>query len=186
MKTKITFLKVTIGLALAIIMQSCSMTKSGDFSQRKYTKFHKGEMAATIKSSVNEKIPVELSAVTNTPATTMETSSKELAAYVNNTPSDPVTVSKESKSSKTNSIAEKLVNRSLIKFTKRMANNFASHGSMVSYNNDDQILLIILAILLPPLAVYLAKGIGTEFWIDLILTLLFWIPGIIYALIVIL
>lgn len=49
------------------------------------------------------------------------------------------------------------------------------------------LLLVIIAILLPPLAVYLFEGsITTNFWIDLILTLLFWLPGIIFALIVIL
>jgi uncharacterized membrane protein YqaE (UPF0057 family) len=48
------------------------------------------------------------------------------------------------------------------------------------------ILLAILAILLPPLAVYLHQGeINTKFWISLILTLLLWLPGIIYALLVI-
>ncbi len=38
---------------------------------------------------------------------------------------------------------------------------------------------------LPPLAVALKFGIGTEFWISILLTLLFWIPGVIYALILI-
>jgi uncharacterized membrane protein YqaE (UPF0057 family) len=45
--------------------------------------------------------------------------------------------------------------------------------------------LILFAILLPPLAVALAEGIGTSFWISIILTLLFWLPGVIYALIVV-
>lgn len=49
------------------------------------------------------------------------------------------------------------------------------------------ILLAILAILLPPLAVYLHENdINTKFWISLLLTILFWIPGVIYALIVVL
>lgn len=48
------------------------------------------------------------------------------------------------------------------------------------------ILLVILAFLLPPLAVFLHRGIGTEFWISLILTLLVWVPGVIYALLVVL
>jgi uncharacterized membrane protein YqaE (UPF0057 family) len=48
-------------------------------------------------------------------------------------------------------------------------------------------LLVVLAILLPPLAVYLHEGvINGKFWIDLILTLLFYLPGMIYALIVVL
>ena len=53
--------------------------------------------------------------------------------------------------------------------------------------STNTLLLVILAILLPPLAVYLHEGeINSKFWIDLILTLIFFIPGIIYALIVIL
>ncbi|MFD1188785.1 YqaE/Pmp3 family membrane protein [Pontibacter rugosus] len=44
---------------------------------------------------------------------------------------------------------------------------------------------IILAILLPPLAVFLHDGIGTSFWINIILTLLFVLPGIIHALLVV-
>jgi uncharacterized membrane protein YqaE (UPF0057 family) len=48
-------------------------------------------------------------------------------------------------------------------------------------------LLVILAILLPPLAVYLHQGeINNKFWISLLLTLLFFIPGVIYALLVVL
>ena len=53
--------------------------------------------------------------------------------------------------------------------------------------STNTLLLVILAILLPPLAVYLHEGeINTRFWISLLLTLLFWLPGVIYALIVIL
>ena len=44
---------------------------------------------------------------------------------------------------------------------------------------------IILSFLLPPLAVYLHSDIGTEFWISVILTLLGWIPGVIYALLIV-
>jgi uncharacterized membrane protein YqaE (UPF0057 family) len=53
--------------------------------------------------------------------------------------------------------------------------------------STNTLLLVILAILLPPLAVYLHEGeINGKFWLDLILTLLFWLPGVIYALIVVL
>ncbi len=53
--------------------------------------------------------------------------------------------------------------------------------------STNTVLLVILAILLPPLAVYLHQGeINKKFWICLLLTLLFILPGIIYALIVIL
>lgn len=53
--------------------------------------------------------------------------------------------------------------------------------------STDKVLLAILAILLPPLAVYLHEGTtNTTFWISVLLTLLFWIPGVIYALITVL
>ena len=53
--------------------------------------------------------------------------------------------------------------------------------------STNTLLLVILAIILPPLAVYLHEGeINTKFWIDLLLTLLFFLPGVIYALIVVL
>jgi len=52
--------------------------------------------------------------------------------------------------------------------------------------STNKVLLVILAILLPPLAVYLHQGeINNKFWISLLLTLLFFLPGVIYALLVI-
>ncbi|CAN6289794.1 unnamed protein product [Urochloa humidicola] len=41
---------------------------------------------------------------------------------------------------------------------------------------------VLLAIFLPPVGVFLRYGCGMEFWIDLLLTILGYIPGIIYAL----
>lgn len=43
-------------------------------------------------------------------------------------------------------------------------------------------LLIILAILLPPVAVFLKKGVGKDLIINIVLSLLFYVPGIIHAL----
>lgn len=43
------------------------------------------------------------------------------------------------------------------------------------------ILRIVVAIFLPPLGVFLQEGIGTQFWINILLTLLGYIPGIIHA-----
>ncbi len=48
------------------------------------------------------------------------------------------------------------------------------------------LLMIIIAILIPPLAVFLKKGIGMALIISIILTLLFYLPGLIHALYVIL
>lgn len=48
------------------------------------------------------------------------------------------------------------------------------------------IVRILLAILLPPLGVFLQVGLGAHFWINILLTLLGYIPGIIHALWIIL
>ncbi len=40
---------------------------------------------------------------------------------------------------------------------------------------------IIFAILLPPLGVFMEVGLGKHFWINIILTLLGYIPGIVHA-----
>lgn len=60
-------------------------------------------------------------------------------------------------------------------------------SNMNAEPSTNTLLLVILAILLPPLAVFLHQGeINSKFWIALLLTLLFWLPGVIYALVVIL
>ena len=48
------------------------------------------------------------------------------------------------------------------------------------------ILRIILSIFLPPVGVFLQVGIGLQFWLNILLTLLGYIPGIIHALWIIL
>jgi uncharacterized membrane protein YqaE (UPF0057 family) len=53
-------------------------------------------------------------------------------------------------------------------------------------SNDSKALYCLLAIFIPPLAVALWEdGITAHFWWDCVFTLLFWVPGIIYAWIII-
>jgi uncharacterized membrane protein YqaE (UPF0057 family) len=52
--------------------------------------------------------------------------------------------------------------------------------------DTNTLLLVIIAILLPPVAVFLKKGAGKELLISIVLTILFYVPGIIYALLVVL
>jgi len=44
-----------------------------------------------------------------------------------------------------------------------------------------ELLALIATIFIPPLGVALKKGLSTDFWINLILTLLFFVPGLIHA-----
>jgi uncharacterized membrane protein YqaE (UPF0057 family) len=45
----------------------------------------------------------------------------------------------------------------------------------------NKLILIILAILLPPVAVFLSKGVGKDLLINILLCLLFFVPGVIHA-----
>lgn len=48
------------------------------------------------------------------------------------------------------------------------------------------IVRVICAFFLPPLGVLLQVGLGIHFWLNIVLTLFGWVPGIIHALWVIL
>lgn len=43
------------------------------------------------------------------------------------------------------------------------------------------VLRLVLAVLLPPLGVFSQVGLGLHFWLNILLTLLGYIPGIIHA-----
>lgn len=43
------------------------------------------------------------------------------------------------------------------------------------------LLMILLTIFLPPVAVAIKQGIGVQFLINLVLTLIGWLPGVIHA-----
>jgi len=43
------------------------------------------------------------------------------------------------------------------------------------------VLRVLLSILLPPVGVFLQVGFGTQFWLNILLTLLGYIPGIVHA-----
>ena len=49
-------------------------------------------------------------------------------------------------------------------------------------SETNRLLLVIAAILLPPLAVALVDGVGLQLVISIILTILGWLPGVIHAL----
>ncbi len=43
------------------------------------------------------------------------------------------------------------------------------------------VLRVLLAIVLPPLGVFLQVGLGLQFWLNVLLTLLGYVPGIAHA-----
>ncbi len=70
---------------------------------------------------------------------------------------------------------------------KRMAIRSAIKDMRKADVSDDLLLIIIITILIPPLGMFLFEGDFTDrVLISLLLTLLFYLPGLIYTLIVIL
>lgn len=70
---------------------------------------------------------------------------------------------------------------------KKLAKEYKVQKATAGEASTNTILLVILAVLLPPLAVYLHENaFNGKFWLSLLLTLLFWLPGLIYALFVVL
>lgn len=57
---------------------------------------------------------------------------------------------------------------------------------MANSISSSNLVQVIVAIFLPPVAVALQEGLSKRFWISLVLTLLFFIPGMIYSLYVVL
>ncbi|KAJ6590714.1 hypothetical protein DFH09DRAFT_210012 [Mycena vulgaris] len=43
------------------------------------------------------------------------------------------------------------------------------------------VLLYLLAIVLPPVSVFFKRGLLADFWINVCLTILGWIPGVLHA-----
>jgi uncharacterized membrane protein YqaE (UPF0057 family) len=99
---------------------------------------------------------------------------------VSGTP-DPATVKASLEAFRSLSAKEK---RARLKEVKKTVRAFKAQGKEAVANKTVQ---VICAILLPPLGVYLHEGeLNGRFWISLLLTLLFYVPGLIYALIIVL
>ncbi|MEX0778222.1 MAG: YqaE/Pmp3 family membrane protein [Balneolales bacterium] len=47
------------------------------------------------------------------------------------------------------------------------------------------IIRIILSVIIPPIGVFLQVGIGFHFWLNILLTLLGYVPGLIHAIYII-
>ena len=110
---------------------------------------------------------------------------KKLAAYSDNSQKLKTTISK---SSKLNNYSNKSVHLNKVQqaLAKKMLANAAQKSSKNSFA-DDTLLYVIVAILIPFLGVLLYEGeLSSHFWICLLLTFLFYFPGLIYALYIIL
>ena len=173
------FQSLIVFISVTILLYSCS---SSNFSKQKFTDFKKGDTReiityGTLKSDKK---------IAGNNLKTNSVTKKEINPISNQTSNIKKTQSpfneKRSNTSENRNVPTNLIGK------KNADSSFSRNVNTKTKeqkSSDDMVLLIILAILLPPLAVYMVAGIGTSFWINLILTLCFYLPGIIHALIVV-
>jgi uncharacterized membrane protein YqaE (UPF0057 family) len=189
---KKTALALSVIFMIALFFSSCSNGRNLSIEKRRYGKGYyvhangkrdvkadnKTEIATALNDEQTATAPVEV--VVNkvnenkaAPTHVAPAPQKEKAAVSTVPASTPKVVAGPVQAVKKNAPAE----QSRKNATKKKSAPRASDDVAL-------VLIIILCFLLPPLAVYLSEGITTNFWIDLILTLLFFLPGVIFALIV--
>lgn len=79
--------------------------------------------------------------------------------------------------------SEKKERFSKVKSTIQQYKSNLKNGEKI---DDNKLLAIIFAILIPPVGVVLYENkVTTKFWISLLLTFIFWLPGMIYSLLVV-
>jgi len=82
-----------------------------------------------------------------------------------------------------NNLVNSVDNFQLVK--QNAASKNAPKGSSdKTVGGAEDLLILLFCIFIPPIGVFLLRGLATEFWLDLLLTILFFIPGMIYAIIV--
>lgn len=208
--TKFVKLNMLAAVGLAVVVSSCGtsneVVSGGIFTKRKHTRgYHvnlPGKFKGT-KSTTTEVNADELAVETVEKATTYAVqtapavsedrvelpaqypaveaveAAQEKAAVTPTVESRIAAIQKvsSSKAAAKTAVAEKVFKNKINKIEKKTATPLPV----------DTILLVVLAILIPPLAVYLSEGsITGTFWLNLVLTLLCGLPGVIHALIVVL
>lgn len=197
-------IKKIFALALLVtILFSCStsneVVQNGLFQKRKYNKgWHlnksttvkakKGEnIAQTYEKSKGEENNMEDANMADTENKKEKSVSSQFVSTKEETINEVVLFASNNENIKevisTNEF--EAIEADLIKITETKPVEVSKVDKQNSRNDDDAyfILLVILALILPPLAVYLIDGMGNTFWLSVVLTLLFWIPGVVYAMI---
>jgi len=186
MKNFRAFLVAVSCFLMVILISSCSMMKNNDFTSQKYTHFTKGESPAikntVAKETKNDKSYAFVSEEKTTTKAVNITLDESTQTVVNPLPKDKKATNIIVKN---NTFLTKEINK--VKRNHNISfNRFLNNANTASVDGGgaDLIVLVILAIFIPPLSVFLAKGLGSDFWLDLLLTILFWVPGVIFALLV--
>lgn len=204
--------KITAIAMLTAILASCStsneVVSNGFFQKRKYNKGWYANKSTKVKETkgdnTKEEFVAKESVVIEENTVAQSVVVKEEIKPISKqyiTKEDVVTQPQKTVLASADKKEEKIVSTSVVIANEQNAVAFeelkkVSEVAPVEIKTVDSknsgggsdvhiVLLVLLAILIPPLAVFLVDGIGNKFWISLILTLLFWVPGVVYALLVV-
>lgn len=178
--------------AVAIVFSSCTVEKRqymDGYHVEWFGKGKKAEAANKKESALQENVATVPTTVTEEVAVVAEPSTNEAVTPIVEAPVAPTKAerkaireaAKQMKSEARHYMSEHKADRSF-----SGATNF-NNASLDVASEPDTVLLVILAFLLPPLAVYLYEGSWTSrCTVNLILTLLCGLPGVIHALVIIL
>lgn len=188
---------IFISLFLLSLLMSCSTSKINNFSAQKYTNFKQSSNKISnnkeklLKQEIIAKDVFDNNQIEDITINEKIENNDYLHAKTKSASDNDKNVTYNSivQSKQTNKKnSDKIIKPKVKLLNSTISRSILSNPSAASVTQQftDQLLLVILAILLPPLAVFLLLGFGNEFWLDVILTILGWLPGIIYALILIL
>lgn len=195
MKTKSLLQLSGIFMMITLVLSSCN--SSIEISKRRHSKGYyvsigsdshkaKSQKATELNNAATSKKEEAKVAVEETEATvTTESSDVAVApaAKTENTEVSTATTTVTAGKTVTDKVAKQSKGSKLkkaIQLKKALKKNKLEDNTDVAL-----LLLVILAIILPPVAVYMVKGLEAHFWISILLTLLFWLPGVIHALLVV-
>ncbi len=177
--------KINIILSISVLfLVSCS-GRINNFSAQKYTHFQKGAVVSTVAAdNKNDRADVlELKALETTTISIAEVNIESpveiptLSADMNT-----VIIPDKIHFIQTWNNLDKQEKKEVISAIKTTYKATKTENAKM----DVDALELILAIFIPPLGVFLHEGgITTNFWIDLLLTLLFFLPGMIFAILIV-
>src|SRR6185437_4206264 len=179
----------------ALLMPSCNNSSMLSLTKRHY----RSDLYVDRVVKKNNIKPLDVAKVTarpepkTTPAIIIQP--KQEAAFVTPAPvaeklktTKKIASTKQIAATANKTVTENLANENISPASNNVINttdNVSDHEVRVDANIAF-LVIVLCAIFIPPLGVGLMYGIHAYFWIDLILTLIFFIPGMIFALVVVL
>jgi len=191
------FAPITLIALAGVVFSSCSNSSKLAFTKRHYRSGYFVDLVKKARTSANNSVArITLKPEKQISIPTIATPEKSIATnrtiIASATPAiiQKITVPKKMDVSKSTGIYWAPISSSVVSFDKATSNDVAGSSGGDHGGRDNVsvpfVVIVLCAIFIPPLGVGLMYGLNSYFWIDLILTLLFFFPGMIFALIVVL